>query len=510
MNYIFFIGGSGARAYTSFLHACAAGVVHAEQANVMLLDADTGNAACENSIKLFQLYKDHRRILGDTWAPGMPFRCDIHMSQEAVVSPINKEEDGSIGEKVPYLGQIAGGNDTRERALRWFYTEEECNQDLTKGFYAHPNIGCVFFQNFKPDSPINNFIDDIIENSSGGTKPHVVIVGSVFGGTGAAGIPSVLKMLKERCNMKGVAFKQLYCCGVLITPYFEVSKALPGNRSDKNELTIDSDKFYCGTKTALPYYQFNDDFEEIYLVGQNTLDIVNNHYADGGKDQNNKPHIVEVLAALAVKDSLEKQLGDIKVFGEFIDRDRMKITWDFLGSDMCSLAGMLRTQMILETAIYPCAINQPSGHRGYQWRKIYHIDSAESQKDLETMWKYSEFFLDWFHCILNKHLENSTRMSADTFIKLCDTAILDCLHNRMRTRVAKGVSTPEYAEKGGWRQYQKNFANLVDTAQKIEYVAKKIGPILSALGVLIKPAAAKLNCAGLFLKLFNLAMCTAE
>ena len=30
MNYVFFIGGSGARVYTAFLHACAAGVIQAD------------------------------------------------------------------------------------------------------------------------------------------------------------------------------------------------------------------------------------------------------------------------------------------------------------------------------------------------------------------------------------------------------------------------------------------------------------------------------------------------
>ena len=36
MKYIFFIGGSGARAYKAFLHACAAGIIHEDKVEVIL------------------------------------------------------------------------------------------------------------------------------------------------------------------------------------------------------------------------------------------------------------------------------------------------------------------------------------------------------------------------------------------------------------------------------------------------------------------------------------------
>lgn len=495
MNYIFFIGGSGARAYTAFLHACAAGVIHADQANVMLLDADAQNAACENSIGLFQTYQEHRQMLQSAQPFSTAFHCDIQMLQESAISPVQDD--------VTKLAQVAGGNDTRQRALKWFYTEKELDQDLSKGFYAHPNIGCVFFQDFNGNPYLDHCMKKIIHDLKRGLETRVVIVGSVFGGTGAAGIPSVIKILKERCDAEDqLSFNQLRCCGVLVTPYFKVA---PAPASD--ELTISSDDFYGSTKAALPYYRFMNDFEKTYLVGQTTLETVNERYADGGDDQKNKPHIVEIFAALAIKDFLENASREKQVWGQFVDRSNVneQIDWEFLGEDMYSLADMARAQMVLETAIYPCAAGQPRRGGCYQWRRVYHTDSANSQQQLASMQKYGESFFEWLYHLQSQHTGISGNLCADPKIKLCEPGILGRLWDRVQARKdpESGLGDPEYTARGGWRKYQEDFIKLIETAEKIEYVVKKIGVLLSALGVLHKPTAA-LSCAGLFLKLYSL------
>lgn len=495
MNYIFFIGGSGARAYTAFLHACAAGVIRADQVRVMLLDADAQNAACDNSIKLFRTYQKHRQMLQRIQPSSTAFHCDIQMLQESAISPVQDD--------TPNLAQVAGGNDTRKRALKWFYTPKELDQDLSKGFYAHPNIGCVFFQAFNNDPYLDSCMKKIIFDLKNGLETRVVIVGSVFGGTGAAGIPSVIKILKERCDSEAqLSFSQLRCCGVLITPYFKVAQA-----PESNELTINSDSFYGTTKAALPYYRFMDNFEKTYLVGQTTLETVNDQYADGGEDQNNKPHIVEIFSALAIKDFLEDTSGEKQCLGQFVDRNNIneQIDWEFLGEDMYNLADMTRAQMVLETAIYPCATGQLSRGGGYQWRWVYHANSASSRQQLELMQEYSKSFFEWLYYLQRQYISASGNMCTDPKIKLYNPEILDHLWNRVEARINpySGLGGPEYGAQGGWRKYQEDFTSLIETAEKIEYVVKKIGVLLSALGVLHKPIAS-LNCAGLFLKLLSL------
>lgn len=502
MNYIFFIGGSGARAYKAFLHACAAGIIRADEAKVILLDADSQNAACKASCKLFDIYKRHRSMLCDTQFTSPAFHCDVQMYWNKPVSP--------IAANITHLEQITGGieTDTRKRILKWFYSEEERIQDLENGFYAHPNIGCIFFQNFGSNQSLDRCINNIVSDLSTTRNTRIVIVGSVFGGTGAAGIPSILKMIEERCKEANISRPTLPIGAVLITPYFKVTKK---EKSKTSNIIIDSDDFFGNTRTALDYYRFiSNKFEKIYLVGQKNLDLVNPDYADGGEKQDNKPHIVEVFAATAIKDFLAGGSGETKFVGSLLDRDgKQNITWESLGPDFYNLVDMVRTQTILETAIYPYISEKmhPFARYGnglYQWYKIYNIDSAVNQQGLEKMRQYSEAFLEWMYLLQYKYAEPQDGLCADKGIILFSPKLLASLHHRIGSRsISDTGESPEH-EKRGWRKYQEDFNNLVETAEKIEFVAEKIIVILSSLGV-VPSSLAKLGIAGLFMKLFSLA-----
>lgn len=418
------------------------------------------------------------------------------MYQDKAVSPINAE--------ISQLSQITGENDTRKRILSWFYTEEERNQNLEKGFYAHPNIGCMFFQDFGNNKHLNDCLQDIISDLQDNKPVRVVIVGSVFGGTGAAGIPSILKILEEKCKEQKYSLNDLHSCGVLIMPYFKVIET-----DEVDGIKIDSDTFYGNTKNALNYYRYTDKFEKYYLVGQTDLDLVNVKYADGGKDQDNKAHIVEVYATMAIKNFLEGKTGDTKVSGHIIDTTttKDKISWDSFDEDIYALADMLRTQAVLETAIYPYIREKTNGQRGgkwglYQWYKVYNM-SVGNQAEMLKMKEYSEAFFKWMYCLQYEYEfpPNSPHPCAE--IALCNPDILKQLWERVRDRADSGTDgSPEF-KMHGWKKYQEDFYNLVDKAEKIEYVAEKVIMILSGLGVVSKELSA-LGFIGLFMKLFSL------
>lgn len=62
-NYIFFIGGSGARAYTAFIHSAASGILNTENVNTLIIDADISNKANEKSINLYRKYQEIYELL---------------------------------------------------------------------------------------------------------------------------------------------------------------------------------------------------------------------------------------------------------------------------------------------------------------------------------------------------------------------------------------------------------------------------------------------------------------
>ena len=153
--------------------------------------------------------------------------------------------------------------------MQWFYTKEERKQPLKNGFYARPNIGCVFFQNFN-DKTIDSCINGIIGELGQGNDVRIAIIGSVFGGTGASGIPTLQKIIKRRISQKISELSKLRCGGVLITPYFKVKK----EPDTEDGLVVNDESFYSNTREALKYYESNNPFESLYVVGQNTLDCL--------------------------------------------------------------------------------------------------------------------------------------------------------------------------------------------------------------------------------------------
>lgn len=484
-NYVLFIGGTGARVYRSFLHICAAGAVREKEINVLLLDADAANQAADASCNLYRLYQyHHQRLQGadtDAVKETPAFHCNIRMPDIKAISPVQDE--------VSRLEHVAKEDKTRLRAMSWFYSKKEREQPLKNGFYAHPNIGCVFYQNFK-DGATQAFLNNIKNDLQTEEAVKVVLVGSVFGGTGASGLPSIMKLIHANC---GNHAERLHCFGVLVTPYFEVPA--PDDKERKENLVIDSNAFYRNTRAALEYYKEHGIFERIYLVGKDQLDQVSLQYKSGGPEQNNKSHIVEVCAAMAVKDSFESERAP-GIWSHMIHEE--SVTWMTLGRELYPVADMIRMQVVLKGNIYPYIKETPRQGRPWrpcnQWYKVYSAGS-ESGDTMAQMEQYTNDFLNWIYDVQTGYGANVRVL--DGSVQLCETLVTE-LAECMELIEGKSASKKEK------KSALEKFNNLIDTAANIEYVFDKIVLILSCLGV-VKPSLAGLGCFGLLIRLFEIA-----
>lgn len=177
----------------------------------------------------------------------------------------------------------------------------ELNLNLKVGFKGCPNIGCVVMRDLKN----THEIQQILELASGN---RVIIVGSVFGGTGASGIPVLLNEIKK--SGKGA---DITTGIVAVEPYFEVQK------SDRS--AISSSTFLSKTKAAFDAYiqgkekSVNSRADAIYYVGDRLASkaFENN---EGGASQKNDAHIAELAAAMCILDFTreDKVLSDDKKF----------------------------------------------------------------------------------------------------------------------------------------------------------------------------------------------------
>lgn len=170
--------------------------------------------------------------------------------------------------------------------------------EMDIGFVGNPNIGSVVLNQFKDSEEFKEFASNF------NAEDRVFIISSIFGGTGAAGFPAILKNIRDAMNNKnidGKGFLQDAKIGaVTALPYFNIEKDI--------DSPIQKSDFIGKTKAALYYYKDNvtgnNSINSLYYIAD---DYSGKPYKNdpGDNGQKNDAHFVELASALAVIDFLE-------------------------------------------------------------------------------------------------------------------------------------------------------------------------------------------------------------
>jgi hypothetical protein len=164
------------------------------------------------------------------------------------------------------------------------------------------------------------FLTDIKNKSSSGkqTQTKVFLVGSIFGGTGASGFPTLGRLIAKELNDNANKIK---LGGLLMLPYFEFD-----DRNSEQEIYAKSQEFTLKTEAALRYYGLNDlGLNPVYLLGTPGLKkIKDKDFSSGGSDQRNHPHFIEVFAGLALRDFMFNEQSPVVRINR---NDPNSITW---------------------------------------------------------------------------------------------------------------------------------------------------------------------------------------
>jgi hypothetical protein len=322
-HYLIGIGGTGARVVEAVLHCCAAGFAPEglTDLTVFLVDPDEGNGNLSRTKTLVAQYQrardavaerdgDDVRIFGTPVAAPDPFVWGIFSDQNMSLGRyINHELARKSSPQVADLMEV-------------LFSGEELGTRLNEGFRGHPSIGAVVMANTPDDvEPWQSFWADVESSQSEGAV-RVFLVGSIFGGTGAAGVPTfgAPNMLKwdRRAALsqpgapgtgagRGDGQSKIFLGAALVLPYFTVED-LPAERT---ELFVTPADFPVATKAALQYYDEKDAsgklaFDQVYLLGDSLPQPVGK-FSPGNRDQQNRPHYVEVAGALAALDFFRQE-----------------------------------------------------------------------------------------------------------------------------------------------------------------------------------------------------------
>lgn len=318
--YVFAIGGSGERVMYSFIMSLIAGTpVKAQKVIPVFIDNDTSSKALNNCLKLIEAYQcvyDGRanklqgvnslytRALGnnpDDW----PTFCRTIISD-----PIILNVDG---QQISNLEGIIGcPNNTPDSTLKrvaaeknLLFTNNDLSMELNVGFVGNPNIGSVVLNTLSLNMP--EFKEDILGKMN--ADDGVFVVGSLFGGTGAAGFPLIVNKFSEEV---GAACKPLVG-GVAVLPFFKTAGQDNGGIIDTSRWDVQSDTFAAKTRAALMYYdKYMTHMDYLYYVGDDNLSTYS--HSVGGVKQDNPANLVELMASMCIIDFAKQERPDNIVY----------------------------------------------------------------------------------------------------------------------------------------------------------------------------------------------------
>lgn len=395
--YVFGIGGTGSRTLRALTMLLASGVECKFDTIVpVIIDPDTSAADMTRTVDAMNRYMEIRKALDFNSAnENRFFKTEIAHIQDMDSFKLTLENTENVTFKdFMKTNQM----NTESKALvSMLFSEANLESDMVVGFKGNPNIGSVVLNQFSTSDAYKAFSNNFEEGD------RVFIISSIFGGTGASGFPLLLKTLRNDNNSQHwKLIKESKIGAVTVLPYFSVEQ-------DDNS-GVDSSTFYSKTKSALAYYDRNitgnNSINALYYVGDSMPAAYKNH--DGGSDQKNNAHMVELYAALAILNFAstpdESLSGKTKTYEYGIDtneEDIKQVLFKDLGPDTRSLIQKPLTMFFLMNKYVKNALDGQYKHQ--PWAVDCGLDD-----NFFTSQFYKDFmrFEDAFSCWLSELDDN--------------------------------------------------------------------------------------------------------
>lgn len=328
--YLFAIGGTGSRVLKALTMLFASGVRIGNDFDIVIpviIDPDTGNGDLNRTKDILRLYQEIRNQVEQ---PDDFFAQEIRTINELSVtsSAINPDyfqfrlKDTDTNTFNQYIGFDSLSEDISEKDdknfVRLLYSGQNLRSNLDVGFKGNPNMGSIILNQFTNSEDFRKF------GQTFGDDDAIFIINSIFGGTGAAGFPLLLKNFRGNKNLpRHAKISTAPIGGITYLPYFSLTK---------NE-EVNAESFEEKSKIAIDYYNRTiislNQINTLYFIG-NRGNTNQEEYAVGGQGQKNKAHFLELAGALAILDfcrNITQVTGttQIKEFG--IERDAANISF---------------------------------------------------------------------------------------------------------------------------------------------------------------------------------------
>lgn len=291
--FIFAIGGSGSRVLRSLTMLMASGVEIEYDVIPMIIDPDTRNGDLQRTVNELRWYNQLRNHLTfNDETKNRFFHANIQSldNDGNFLLPLN----GTANISFDSYMNLSSMSKQNQAMMRMLFSNDNLSSNMNVGFKGNPNIGSVVLNQFTQSSNYHKFETNFVAGD------RIFIISSIFGGTGASGFPLLLKTIRTSSNQ---ALKDSMIGAVSLLPYFNL-------KSDPQNSKIQADSFITKMKAALNYYERNvtgnNTLDDMYYLG----DVIPSHTynnCDGGQNQINDAHIIELIASLSIIDFMKKQ-----------------------------------------------------------------------------------------------------------------------------------------------------------------------------------------------------------
>ena len=381
--YVFGIGGTGARVIRSLTMLLASGVKLGENIDTVIpviIDQDRSNGDLTRTIALLKTYKSlHDQLKFGRNSKSEFFKTNIDDLNTSFRMQVADVADKDFQSYIKYLNL-----DTRNKALvSLLFSKKNLEARMDVGFKGNPNMGSVVLNNFSTEA--DNDLGSILESFQSGDK--IFIISSIFGGTGAAGFPLLLKTLRQAqsSQLPSAALVANAPIGAItVLPYFGVQ------HDEDSEINMDS--FMSKAKAALSYYRDNLNTDVLYYISDKLSKNYDNH--EGDSAQRNNAHFVEMVAALSIIDFCKNnvQHDGSKSFKEFgFNEDKPVVSIRTLADSTRALVGKPLISMFIFEKFYKEHLKNTWENA---WAKDFSYADDDNEGKMDSTVMSHDFFVE--------------------------------------------------------------------------------------------------------------------
>ncbi|MEA2175515.1 MAG: hypothetical protein QOD00_3107 [Blastocatellia bacterium] len=432
-NYLIAIGGTGSRCMESVIYLAAAGLFQIPM-RILIIDPDQNNGNSVKARTLVTTYhalhlarqpsqaEKRNKYFGWTrlqeptlFQASLNVKSGDASAQHSIFWNNPNSASRRFGEIIQYQTQ----KEELKNFLDLFYESADLEMVLDVGYRGRTNVGAVALkQDLEgtanlPQGGLREFLERL--NIDLQTKEaRVFVMGSVFGGTGAAGLPTVPQLI-ENLPADVMATDNRtrirYGCAMM-TPYFSFPKSGSSASAAVTGPGTDSARHAVATQAALLHYaHVPPGYQHIYFIGAPARPQTNSNNIMGGENQTNDPHYAELIAALAAWQFFvlpqipigEKQLHFADTMQDKID---VGVNWKTLPvnpNNMASRDQIKRDLTIFTTLtyfyknfLYNRFINGQL-YRDANWYKdnFGQLSLDEEIPSLQYLYEFSKSYLAW-------------------------------------------------------------------------------------------------------------------